>query len=165
MVATLFVQIADIDGDAVEKKHLNWIVVDSIDFGVERHSQAEGGAVSRGFGKAKLEEMSFTSEVGSHTTKLMKAVTSGTPLAKITIDQCKSSDDAKTGLEVYLQWTLTDALVVSYKFSGSAEDIPKETWSFSYTKITCAYFGTDPKTLKLKKVDEYTWDVGAGAPS
>lgn len=165
MSATLFVQIADIEGEAVEKAHAKWIVVDSIGFGMARHSLGEGGSAARGFGKAVFQEMIFSSEVGCHSAPLMTAVANAKSFTKITIDQCKSSDDASSGLEMYMQWTLDDAVVVNYQISGSSEGIPRESWSIMYTKIRCAYKATDPKTLKLTKAKEFAWDVGAGSPA
>ncbi len=163
MVATLFVQIPNIEGDATEKAHLKWIVVDSVGFGITRHSEQEGGSVTRGFGKAVFDALELSSEVGSHTTPLMMASALGKSYTEILIDQCKSGSDEKAALVPYIKWKLKDALVQSYKVDGSAEDIPKESWSIKYGEVECEYYVTDPKTLKLTKKNDFKWDVGQGA--
>ena len=77
MANTLFLQIDGITGDAVEKNHKDWIELDTIGFGLERHSEQEGGVVTRGFGKAVFKDVSLASEFGRHTIDLMFHVAGG----------------------------------------------------------------------------------------
>lgn len=162
MVATLFVQIDGIEGDSVETDHPKWVVVDSIGFGLERHSEQEGGAVTRGFGKATFQPLTFSSEAGNHTVKLMQASAAGKVYDKIVIHQCKAGEEADKALKPYIIWVLQAAMVQSYSIEGSAEDIPKENWSIKYGHISCTYYKTDPKTMKMTKGGDFGWDVGEG---
>ncbi len=163
MVATLFVQIDGVAGDSIEKNHDKWIIVDSVDFGLARNSEQEGGVISRGFGKTVFQAIEFSSEVGKHSGPLMTASATGKVYKKIVIDQCKAGEEENTALEVYVKWTLENAMIQSYRISGSADDIPKETWSVKYGKVKFEYSETDPKTMKLTKSKEFSWDVGAGS--
>lgn len=160
MVATMFVQIEGIKGDAIEKKHKDWIVVESVAFGLERHSEQEGGVVTRGFGKAVFKDVTFSSEFGRHTIDLMFHVAGGKRLPKIVVEQCKANEDAASALEPYIIWTLTDAQVNSYGVAASSEDIPKEDWAVRAAKVEIEY--KYPKGGKLETFKNFKWDIGAG---
>ena len=170
MPATLFVKIEgvkDLVGDSVEKNHLDWIVVESVEFGLERHqSDAEGGVVTRGFGKAVFNDVTFTSELGRHSMKLMLQVAGGKRLPTITIHQCKANEDDAVALEPYVIWTLRDTQVSSYNITSGSEEIPKENWAVRPSELQIDYYYPDNKGKgKLKKENEFKWDIGAGATS
>jgi type VI protein secretion system component Hcp len=174
MVATLFVKMTDssgkeLKGDATEdsakdKKlsHNEWIVVNSVSFKLSRTSEQEGGAVTRGFGKAKLEGMEFDSEVGSHSMPLILASASGLRFKEVLIHQCKSDENSNSALKPYIMWILHDAMIQSYGISGDSEDIPKEQWVLTYAKIECEYHKTDLKTGALSKANDFKWDLAKG---
>lgn len=169
MAATLFVKIDPLDsfkGDSIEKKHIDWIVVESIEFGMERHqSDAEGGVVTRGFGKAVFNDVSFTSELGRHSTKLMLQVAGGKRLKTITIHQCKADEDDAIALEPYVIWTLIDSQVANYNITSGSEEIPKESWAVRPSEIQIDYHYPENGKGKLKKYSEFKWDIGIGAQS
>lgn len=167
MVATLFVKMTDstgkfLQGDAKEVVHDKWIVVNSVGFATSRTSEQEGGAVTRGFGKAKLEPMTFESEVGSHSMPVILASISGLRFKEVLIDQCKSDEASNAALKPYIKWKLFDAQVQTYGISGSADDIPTESWTLTYAKIECEYWTTDIKTGKLTKANDFKWDSALG---
>lgn len=163
MAATLFVQIDGIIGDAVEKNHKDWIIVDSIDWGLERHqSDAEGGVVTRGFGKAVFNDTSFTSHFGRHTVNLMFFVAGGERLKKVIIHQTKANEDQKQALTPYIIWTLYDCQINTYNVSASSDDIPTETWAIRAAKIDVEYWYPKDGTGKLEKYGNFKWDVGQG---
>jgi len=167
MVATLFVKLTDstgkfLQGDAKEVIHDKWIVVNSVGFKTSRTSEQEGGAVTRGFGKAKLEAMEFDSEVGSHSMPMIMASISGLRFQEVLIDQCKSDESSNSALKPYIKWKLTDCQLQSYGISGESEDIPKEQWTLTYAKIECEYWTTDIKTGKLTKANDFKWDTAMG---
>jgi type VI secretion system secreted protein Hcp len=167
MVATLFVKMTDstgkvLNGDATETAHDKWIVVNSVSFKMSRTSEQEGGAVTRGFGKAKLEAMDFDSEVGSHTTPMILAAASGLRFKEVLIDQCKSDESSNAALKPYIKWKLTDALLQSYGINGDSDDIPKEQWALTYASIECEYWTTDIKTGKLTKANDFKWNTSLG---
>jgi type VI secretion system secreted protein Hcp len=159
MANTLFVQIDGITGDAVEKNHKDWIEVDTVGFGLERHSEQEGGVVTRGFGKAVFKDVTFTSEFGRHTIDLMYHVAGGKRLKKV-IHQTKANEDEAIALEPYIIWTLEDAQVNTYTVNASSDDIPKEDWAIRAAKIDIEY--KYPKGGKLQTFKNFKWDVGAG---
>lgn len=161
MPATLFVKIEGITGDGIEKNHKDWIVVESIGFGLERHSsEEEGGVVTRGFGKAVFNDVEFTSEFGRHTIDLMYDAAGGKRLKKVTIHQCKANEDASHALTPYIIWELEDAVVNKYEVDASSEEIPKENWGIRAAKVSVEY--KYPKGGKLEKFKDFKWDIGKG---
>lgn len=171
MAATLFVCIGDgveekdpeVIGDAVEKKHKNWIIVDSVEFGLERHQgDAEGGVVTRGFGKAVFNDVTFTSHIGRHTTALMLNVASGQRLKKVVIHQTKANEDQSQALTKYIIWTLEDAQINTYSISASSDDVPTESWAIRSAKMSIEYQYPKDGKGKLEKYGEFKWDIGKG---
>jgi type VI protein secretion system component Hcp len=71
-------------------------------------------------GKSNPREMSFTSSVGDHSTKLFKALTDGTVMP---------GDVAVAAFHL----TLTDAIVSRYSTSGG--EIPTESWSLGFASV------------------------------
>ena len=167
MVATLFVKMTrkvggPIEGDATEKAHSKWIVVNSVGFTAERTSEQEGGSKARGFGKAKISPMSFESELGGHSMPLMMASVAGNVMTEVLIHQCKASDDDKAALQPYILWKLKEVMVQTYGVTGDSEDIPKESWTLIYDNIECEYWAPKKRGGPLEKVNEFKWDVSEG---
>ena len=162
MVATMFVKINDIDGDATEKSHDKWIVVESLSWSVERVSEEEGGSAQRGFGKSVFKMVELESELGKASMQLMLSVANGTYRKEIEIHMCRSGDSASKGLEPYLIWKIKDCYLQSYGMDGSAESVPKEKWAIKYNAIEVEYKATDIKTGKLTKYKDFKWDLTTG---
>ena len=163
MVSTLFVKINDIKGDATEKSHVDWIVVESISWSVERVSEEEGGSAQRGFGKSVFKMVELESELGKASMQLMLSVANGTIRSEIEIHQCRAGDGASRALEPYLIWKIKDCYIQSYAVDGSSESVPKEKWALKYNAIEVEYKTTDLKTGKLTKhTHDFKWDLATG---
>jgi type VI protein secretion system component Hcp len=72
-------------------------------------------------GRSNPREMSFTSSVGEHSPKLMKALTDATAMP---VDVAVAA----------FHLTLTGAIVSTYSTSGGG-DTPVESWSLGFTSI------------------------------
>ena len=162
MVSTMFVKINDIDGDATEKSHDKWLVIESLSWSVERVSEEEGGSAQRGFGKSVFKMVELESELGKASMQLMLSVANGTYRKEIEIHMCRSGDNASKGLEPYLIWKVKDCYLQSYSVDGSAESVPKEKWAIKYNAIEVEYKTTDLKTGKLTKYKDFKWDQMTG---
>ena len=163
MAAQMFVWIDKIPGDATEDSHKEWIVVNSVDWEVARSVDINDmGGTQVGHGNATFGKVSVTSELGKASNLLKMAVANGTKKDEIKIDCCRSGDDAAAGLEPYLLWKLANAQIDSYTVSCSADAVPTETWTIAYRKISVEFKETDQTTAKLKKVDEFKWNLVSG---
>ena len=163
MVATMFVKINDIKGDATEKEHKDWLVVDSISWSVERVSEEEGGSAQRGFGKSVFKMVELESELGKASMQLMMSVANGTIRSEIEIHQCRAGDKPGQGLEPYLIWKVKDCYLQSYAVDGSSESVPKEKWAIKYNGVEVEYKTTDLRTGKLSThAPNFKWNLEAG---
>lgn len=163
MAANIFVEISDIPGDATEKNHDKWIVLESISWNVERAvDMTDLGSTQRGHANSNFGKVEVASQMGMATNKLMVSVANGTVRPEIIIHMTRSGESASAGLEAYSIWTLKDVVIDSYNVSASAEGIPEETWTLAYTAIEHEYKSTDQKTAKLKTENTFKWNVQTG---
>lgn len=163
MAANMFCEISDIPGDATEKNHNKWIVLESLSWNVERAVEmTDLGSTQRGHANSNFGKVEVTSQLGIASNKLMVSVANGTIRPEIIIHFCRSGESASAGLEAYLIWKLKDVVIDSYSVSGSAEGIPEETWTLAYAAIEIEYKSTDQKTAKLKTENTFKWNVQTG---
>lgn len=163
MAANLFLEISDIPGDATEKNHEKWIVLESISWNVERSvDMTDLGSTQRGHANSNFGKVEVTSQLGMASNKLMVSVANGTVRKEIILHMTRSGESASSGLQAYSVWKLKDVIVDSYAVSASAEGIPEETWSMAYTAIEHEYKSTDQKSGKLKTENTFKWNVQTG---
>jgi type VI secretion system secreted protein Hcp len=158
----MFVNINDIKGDATEKSHIDWLVVSSLSWSVERVSEEEGGSAQRGFGKSVFKMVELESALGKASMQLMLSVANGTYRKEIEIHMCRSGDSPSKGLDPYLIWKIKDCYLQSYSVDGAEDSIPKEKWAIKYNAIEVEYKQTDIKTGKLTKYKDFKWDLATG---
>lgn len=91
-------------------------------------------------GKANLSDVAVSKRTDSCSPLLFGDVVRGTPIKKVTILQQDGNKD-----DVF-QLTLEGVTISSYQLSGDAShEVPTETLSFSYTKITITDMVTGTK--------------------
>ena len=142
MAVDMFIKIADIEGEAKDKKHAKEIDVLAWSWGASQsgsfHSGGGGGA-----GKANFQDISFTKYVDTSTTKLMKAVAAGDHIkdAKLTVRKAGGDNPIE-----YLIITMTDVMVTSYSTGGSGgEDRLTENVTLNFAKVETEYTPQDAK--------------------
>lgn len=163
MAANIFLQISDIPGDATETNHVDWIVLNSVQFGMSRPvNMADLGSLQRGHANANFQEIIVTTELGKAATKLMASVANGTVRPEITLEQCRAGDAADEGLAAYLIWKIKDSMITSYSVSGSEHGVPMESWTIAYRKIEVEYKATDPTTNALSTAGTFKWNLETG---
>ncbi|MCR8723326.1 Hcp family type VI secretion system effector [Frigidibacter sp. ROC022] len=163
MAANMFMLISDIEGDAVEGNHENWIVLEGVNWNLARAvDMTDLGSNQRGHANTNFGKVEVTTELGKASCKLMLSVANGTVRPEITIHQCRSGDAEDEGLAPYLIWTLYSTVVDSYSVSSSADAVPTETWTLAYEKIMVEYHGTDQDTAGLSKESEFKWNLRTG---
>lgn len=159
----VFVNIKDIPGEAREKNHKDWIACKTIDWGLERTlDMTDLGTTQRGYANAQFNKVTLTSELSKASAKLMTSVANGTSREEITIEMCRSGDDASRGMEPYLIWTLKNAIIDSYTVNGGEEQIPEENWTCAYRHIEIKYKLADYNTGKLSDENSFVWNLETG---
>jgi type VI secretion system secreted protein Hcp len=163
MAANMFIEISDIPGDATEKNHEKWIVIESLNWSAARAvDMTDIGSTQRGHANTNFEKVEVTSQMGLASNKLMLSVANGTVRPEITIHMTRSGESSSAGLDAYSIWKLKDVLIDSYSINYTGNGIPEETWGLSYAAIEHEYKSTDQKKGKLKTENTFKWNVQTG---
>lgn len=158
-----FVKIKDIVGEGREAAHKEWIPVKSIDWGVERTvDMTDLGTTQRGYANANFNKVGLTSDMSKASAKICQYVATGKITPEVTIEMCRSGDDASKGMEPYLIFTLKDCMIDSYSVSGGEDAIPNENWTLAYRAIEYQYKPADYKTGKLQKPEVFKYNLETG---
>lgn len=138
----IFIKIGDIKGESVDEKHLEWVELDSINWGISRKVSPPLGGSDRETSAPSISELTITKRVDSVTPALfLNAVGASEPIDKVTLELADSFDKG-----VFYRLTLENVLVSSQAHSGaSGSDVPTETVSLNFTKIKIEYFKRDQK--------------------
>lgn len=163
MAANMFIQISDIKGDATEKNHKEWIVLESASWNVERAVEmTDLGSTQRMHANSNFGKIEVTSQMGKASNGLAQSVANGTVRPEIIMHWCRSGESAAEGLKAYSIWKLKHVVVDSFSISSSADGIPEETWTLAYVALLHEYNSTDQTKGTLKKENEFKWNVQTG---
>ena len=114
MAANMFVEISDIEGDATEENHKNWIVIQSASWNVERAVEmTDLGSTQRMQANSNFGKIELTSQMGKASNERAKSVANGTVRPEIIMHWCRSGDSQSEGLLAYSEWKLKDVVVDS----------------------------------------------------
>jgi len=148
----------EVEGDVSAEGYDKMIEFGSFQFGAGRAiHMSTGSGKEREATKPSLSEVTLSSEVGKHSTKLFLEACVGKSLDKVEINLVKTSADM---IETYLTYTLEKPLISSYSVS-SGGDNPSESVSIAYTKFEMKYFPRNPdNTLASPLTAGYNLDTG-----
>ena len=133
--AAWYAKFDGIDGESRDDKHQNWIEILSAKH--EMHD-APGSANS-----AELGDFDLIKVMDSTTPKLTQPVCDGKAFKTVIIELCEPNED---GLEeCYMRYELEKVRITSYSFHGAADDIPTETLTLNYDKITTTFLPLVPR--------------------
>jgi type VI secretion system secreted protein Hcp len=148
MATNIFLKIEtpEIKGESSHKGHEGQIEVLSWSHGVSQptspvRSTAGSGTVER----ANHQDLSFTKYVDIASTDLIKHCWAGTHFGKLTLAQYRSAGNDTKDVE-FLTVELEDVVISSYQIGGGGGDIPIESISLAYGKVTYKYDPADQKT-------------------
>jgi type VI secretion system secreted protein Hcp len=127
----VFVKIPDITGGATEKKHVGWIKVDSLQFGVGRSlNNPLGAATSREAGHPTISEIHVTKSMDNSSIELFGWSVSKFDAKKVVVDVVSTGRE-----DAFTTYTLENAVISGYTVSTAGESMPSESISFNFTKI------------------------------
>jgi type VI secretion system secreted protein Hcp len=137
----IYMKFASLDGSVTEQGHNKWIELDSFHWGVGRAiGTAARGSLSREHSEASISEITVTKRMDAASPKLFLDAVAGKLNNKVRIDFTTTS---KGKMEVFLKFELEDTGVSGYSVS-SGGDMPVESLSLNFTKITKTFTGMDP---------------------
>ena len=128
-----------VDGTATEQNHKKWIKVSSVQWGVGRAITLTPGATQNREGSTpSISEITFVKDMDGSTPKLFQLACGKDVKGKTFKFHFTRTGDPEP---IYLEVTLTDALVSGYSVS-SGGDTPSESVSLNFTKIELKYTPT-----------------------
>jgi type VI secretion system secreted protein Hcp len=142
MAANYFIKFEgpDVAGESTQSGYEGQIEVLSFSWGL---SQAGGFAYGGGGGvaKANLQDLSISFRQCKGSPTFMEMCATGEHFDKATLTCLKA---AGTAQEKYLEIALEDVIVSSYQTGGSGDDMPIESLSLNFAKVTEKYFSQKP---------------------
>jgi len=145
----LKIETPEVKGESTDAKHADQIEVLSWSHGFSQptspvRSTAGSGTVER----ANHSDITIQKYTDVSSTDLIKHCWAGSHFGKMTLAQFRSSgpdDDVE-----YLTVELEDVVISGYSIGAGAGDIPIESVSLAYGKVTYKYDPADSKTGKKK---------------
>ena len=142
MSTAYYIKIDGIPGECREEKHVDWMQVEHIHFGVRQsvaHKFDQGGNINAG--QADFDPITIRMNIDKSYPKLAEAVWLGKHIAKAQIDCTRQGGDK----HIYLTYKLTDLAVSSIDMIGNAagDDVaPMVEFKLVYKQIENTYFPT-----------------------
>lgn len=140
MAVDMFLKIDDLKGDSLDATHPNEIQVLAWSWGMTQSGsthQASGG----GSGKVNVQDLSFTKNIDTTTTNLIKACCSGSHFKQALLTVRKAGGKAPVE---YLKITMKDLIVSNISTGGSGGgDLITENITLNFAKVTLDYTPQD----------------------
>lgn len=131
---TGYLKIGDIKGESTERAHKDWILIESINQGLEQQQQVMTGS-SRRRATVILKDLIITKKLDKATPKLMEMCSKGQVIPKLELDMIANG-------KVYYKITLNNVRISGITTSTVCDsdcELVDEV-SISYTKITWEYW-------------------------
>ena len=157
MAVDMFLKIAGIKGESVDKSHKDEIDVLAWSWGTSQSGSAQLGP-GAGAGKVNVQDLSFTKYVDASTPDLLLACCNGKHLDDALLTVRKAGENPVE----YLKIKLTEVLVSSVSTGGSGgEDRLTENVTLNFAKVAVDYTGQDEKGKAKSPAQSMTWDIPA----
>ena len=137
MAVDMFMKIATITGESVDKVHAGEIDVLAWSWGLSNSGTTHSGT-GGGSGKANVQDLSFTNYVDGASNALLLSCSNGQHLASAVLTVRKAG--GKGAPVEYIVLTMNEVLVSSVSTGGSGgEDRLTENVTLNFAKVTFAY--------------------------
>ena len=136
---SIFVHIEGIEGEVSDSLHKDWLDILSVSLGVNREITSNTSTRGdRESSNAAMSELTIKRFMDKATPRLHIEACCGRGKT-VTIHQTKTG--AGTGADVFIQYTLHNAIVCEYKMAAWAQDTdrPIEKIKISFTKLEIRY--------------------------
>jgi type VI secretion system secreted protein Hcp len=139
----IYMKYGSVKGPVTTEGFKDWIELHSFQWSVGRSiGSAARGSTSREHSEPSLNEVTVTKLSDVATPKLFLDAVAGELNNKVTI---KFTTTTKGKVETFLTYEMEDTGLSHYSLS-SGGDMPMESLSLNFTKITETFLGTDPAT-------------------
>ena len=148
----IYLKYGSIKGAVTTDGYKDWIECDSLQWGVGRGiGTAARGSTNRESSEPSISEVVLTARMSVASNDLFLDAVGGTMDNKVTI---KVTTTTKNKVEDFLVYELTDVGLSGYSLS-SGGDMPSESYSLNFTKVSITFKGTDPATKANPKTVGY----------
>jgi len=155
---TIYMKVDGIDGSVTAKGFEKWIELNSFHFSTSRAISMEAGnASNRNHGRPSISEIVVTKMMEQSSFGLLQDALRGDKGKKVTI---KIVEVAQDQYREYVSYELEDTLLSGYSVSTGG-DVPAETVTLSYSKITTSFTSTD-KSNKAGQPARVVYDLAQG---
>ena len=139
----IYMKYGSVKGAVTTDGFKDWIELHSFQWGVGREiGSAARGSTSREHSEPTLNEVMVTKRGDVSTPKLLLDAVAGKLDNKVTI---KFTTTTKGKVETFLTYELEDTGLSHYSLA-SGGDMPMESLSLNFTKITETFIGDNPAT-------------------
>ena len=157
-----FVKIGDIQGQAQDKGHKDWIHFDTLSSPMHRTIPQGAKDHQRTQGETSLGDVIFVRQVDKSSPKLAEACSTGVFFQEVEAHFCTTIANKE---EPYFKYKLKNCIVTSYAFHGNSrgEPLPTEEFTLGFTEIEWTYIemDTDTGAKKGNVVGKYSPPAGA----
>jgi type VI secretion system secreted protein Hcp len=137
----IYMKYGDIKGPVTTEGFKNWIELNSVQLGTHRAiGTAARGSTSREHSEPSISEIVVTKPSDVASPKLFLDAVAGKLDSKVEI---KLTTTTKGKVETFLTFKMENTGISSYNVSSSG-DMPMESLSLNFTKITETFTGMDP---------------------
>ena len=152
----IYLKYGSIAGGVTTDGFKDWILLGSFQWGVGRGvTTPHGTDDTREGSEPSVSEVVVTKRMEKASPKLWQDAVGGDFSSSVTV--CFTST-TKDKVETYLQYELTNTGLSGYSVSAGSDDVPSESLSLNFSKVTWKYISLDAKTSG--KPDVVGWDLG-----
>jgi len=136
-----FVDIAPLKGESTSAQGKDQIELKSFRHKVRMPlSAGEVSNTSRRYGRTAHEDFTFVKYVDQTSPSLNQYCSGGNNFAKVIATVYQAAEVGSDNAPIpYLQYTLENVIITSVEIHADGKDLPIESVTLSYTKITWAY--------------------------
>lgn len=136
---SIFMNFDGIKGESADSNHQGWMDVDNIQWGVSRRITAAASTQNdRESANAEISDLTVTRRMDSATPSLFMEACCGTG-KDVVIHLTKTGTG--TGSDVYMEYTLKNALISNYQVTAHSQDSsrPTEMLTISFVDLEVKY--------------------------
>jgi type VI secretion system secreted protein Hcp len=156
----IYLKYAAIKGSVTTDGFKDWIELHSFQAGVGRAiGTAARGSANREGSEPSISEITVTKQMDVASVPLLQDAWGGAMDSKVTV---KFTTTTKNAVVTYLVYDMENVGLSGFSFS-SGGDLPTESLSLNFTKITVTYSGMDPATKASPQSASYDLTQMKGA--
>jgi len=149
---SIFMKITGITGESSDSNHKGWMDVDSLQWGVNRLiTSSTSTANDRESANAVISDLTFTRGMDSSTPSIFIDACCGNG-KDVEIHLTKTGSGS--GADVFMQYTLKNALISEYHVSGDSQSTerPTENVTLSFIDVEVKYIPHDEDGKALSAI-------------